>query len=96
MMTGSWCLTEIAKSKKPTSSNRAASLSADCTSAPAGSASYMGRSRWSSEPAFTPMRIEVPWSVAARAMSAILSSNALMLPGLTRTFAQPASMAAKT
>ena len=34
--------------------------------------------------------------MAALAISAILSSNALMLPGLTRTAAQPASIAAKT
>jgi hypothetical protein len=33
---------------------------------------------------------------AARAISPTRSSNALMLPGLTRTAAQPASMAAKT
>jgi hypothetical protein len=42
------------------------------------------------------MRIGTPASVAARAMCLILSSNFLMLPGLTRTAAQPASMAAKT
>src|SRR5262249_39471990 len=37
-----------------------------------------------------------PASVAARAISPTLSSNFLMLPGLTRTAAQPASIAAKT
>lgn len=42
------------------------------------------------------MRIGTPWSAAARAISPTLSSNFLMLPGLTRTAAQPASMAAKT
>ncbi len=42
------------------------------------------------------MRIGTPWSLAARAISPTLSSNFLMLPGLTRTAAQPASMAAKT
>ena len=43
-----------------------------------------------------PMRRPVPWSVAALAISPTLSSKRLMLPGLTRTPAQPASMAAKT
>ena len=42
------------------------------------------------------MRIEVPWSLAAAAISLIWSSNFLMLPGFTRTAAQPASIAAKT
>src|SRR5690606_31518278 len=37
-----------------------------------------------------------PASWAARAISPTLSSNFLMLPGFTRTAAQPASMAAKT
>jgi len=53
-------------------------------------------SRLSSDPALTPMRIGVPASFAARAISPTLSSNCLMLPGLTRTPAQPASIAAKT
>ena len=44
----------------------------------------------------TPIRNDTPASVAALAISATLSSNCLMLPGLTRTAAQPASMAAKT
>lgn len=44
----------------------------------------------------TPIRIGTPWSAAARAISPTLSSNFLMLPGLTRTAAQPASIAAKT
>ncbi len=42
------------------------------------------------------MRIGVPVSAAARAISPTLSSNFLMLPGFTRTAAQPASIAAKT
>ena len=50
----------------------------------------------SSEPALTPMRIGVPASLAARAISPTLSSNFLMLPGFTRTAAQPASIAANT
>ena len=53
-------------------------------------------SRLSSEPALTPMRIETPASLAARAISPTWSSNLRMLPGLTRTAAQPASIAAKT
>ena len=48
------------------------------------------------EPALTPIRIEVPRSLAARAISLTWSSNLRMLPGLTRTAAQPASIAAKT
>ena len=42
------------------------------------------------------MRIGVPESFAARAISPTLSSNFLMLPGFTRTAAQPASIAANT
>ena len=57
---------------------------------------YFSSSRGSSEPALTPIRIEVPWSFAAAAISLIWSSNLRMLPGLTRTAAQPASIAAKT
>ncbi len=57
---------------------------------------YFSSSRGSSEPALTPIRIEVPRSLAARAISLTWSSNLRMLPGLTRTAAQPASMAAKT
>ena len=47
-------------------------------------------------PAFTPMRRAVPWSFAALAMSLTWSSKRRMLPGFTRTPAQPASIAAKT
>src|SRR3954464_6407643 len=50
----------------------------------------------SSDPALTPMRIGVPASLAARAISPTLSSKRLMLPGFTRTAAQPASIAANT
>ncbi len=56
----------------------------------------LASSRLSSDPALTPMRIDTPASAAARAISPTLSSNALMLPGLTRTAAQPASIAANT
>src|SRR5436305_1947458 len=96
MMTGSWCLTEILKSRKPCSSNSEASHSADSTSASGVALPYLSIRRLSSEPALTPMRIDTPASGAARAMAAIWSSNRLMLPGFTRTAAQPASMAANT
>src|SRR5215218_8618249 len=96
MITGSLCLTEILKSRKPCSSNRLASHSADSTSASGVALPYFASSRLSSEPALTPIRMEQPASVAALAISPTLSSNALMLPGLTRTAAQPASMAEKT
>ncbi len=42
-----------------------------------------------------PIRIGVPDALAARATSPTLPSNSRMLPGLTRTAAQPASMALK-
>src|SRR6478736_7459291 len=96
MMTGSLCLTEILKSWKSCSSKRLASQTADSTSASGVALPYLSMIRLSSEPALTPMRIEVPWSLAARAISLTWSSNLRMLPGLTRTAAQPASMAAKT
>ena len=96
MTTGSLCLTEILKSRKPCSSKRLASQTADSTSASGVALPYFSRSRLSSEPALTPIRMLVPRSLAARAISLIWSSNFLMLPGLTRTAAQPASIAAKT
>ncbi len=96
MMTGSLCLTEILKSWKPCSSNSEASQTADSTRASGVALPYFFRMPGSSEPALTPMRMEVPWSLAARAISLTWSSNLRMLPGLTRTAAQPASMAAKT
>ena len=57
---------------------------------------YLASSRLSSEPALTPILIGVPASDAARAISLTLSSNSLMLPGFTRTAAQPALIAANT
>src|SRR5690606_18289617 len=57
---------------------------------------YFFSNRGSSEPALTPIRIGVPWSLAAWAISLTLSSNFLMLPGFTRTPAQPASIALNT
>jgi len=44
----------------------------------------------------TPIRIETPASEAARAICLTWSSNLRMLPGFTRTAAQPASIAANT
>src|SRR5499433_344718 len=83
-------------SRKPCSSNSEHSHSADSTSASGVALPYLASSRLSSEPAFTPILMGVPASSAARAISAILSSNCLMLPGFTRTAAQPASIAANT
>ena len=96
MMTGSLCLTEILKSWKSCSSNRDASQTADSTSASGVALPYLSKMRLSSEPALTPMRIETPASLAARAIAPTWSSNLRMLPGLTRTAAQPASIAANT
>src|SRR3954469_473276 len=96
MTTGSLCFTEILMSRKPCSSNSEASQSADSTSASGVALPYLASSRLSSEPAFTPIRIDTPASAAARAMAPTWSSKARMLPGFTRTPAQPASMAAKT
>ena len=83
-------------SRKSCSSNSEASQSADSTRASGVAFPYFRNSRLSSEPALTPIRIGVPWSFAARAISLTLSSNCLMLPGLTRTAAHLASIAAKT
>src|SRR3954466_16274651 len=83
-------------SRKSCSSNSEHSHSADSTSASGVALPYLASSRLSSEPALTPIRIGTPAAVAALAMSATLSSKALMLPGLTRTAAHPASIAAKT
>src|ERR687893_1992943 len=96
MTTGSLCLTEILKSWKPCSSKSDASHTADSTSASGVALPYLASRRGSSDPAFTPMRSETPASEAASAISLTWSSNLRMLPGLTRTAAQPASMAAKT
>src|SRR6476619_3928993 len=96
MTTGSLCFTEILKSRNPCSSNSDASHSADSTSASGVALPYLASSRLSRDPAFTPIRIGMPASFAARAISPTLSSNFLMLPGFTRTPAQPASIAANT
>src|SRR3954467_7379559 len=96
MTTGSLCLTEILKSWKSCSSKSEASHTADSTSASGVALPYFSITRLSSEPALTPIRMEVPLSLAACAISFTWSSNLRMLPGLTRTPAQPASMAAKT
>src|SRR3954468_19816984 len=96
MTTGSLCLTEILKSWKSCSSNSDASQTADSTSASGVALPYFSSSRGSSEPALTPIRNETPASLAARAMAPTWSSNLRMLPGFTRTTAQPASIAANT
>src|SRR3954453_16611430 len=83
-------------SRKPCSSNSEHSHSADSTSASAVALPYFSSSRLSSEPALTPIRIGVPAADAAWAISLTLSSNWRMLPGLNRTAAQPASIAANT
>src|SRR5699024_6192482 len=69
---------------------------ADSTRASGVALPYLSSRRLSREPALTPIRIGVLASAAALAISATLSSNRLMLPGLTRTAAHPASMAANT
>jgi hypothetical protein len=46
--------------------------------------------------ALTPIRIDTPASAAALAIAPTWSSNLRMFPGLTRTPAHPASIAAKT
>src|SRR5215213_6564334 len=96
MITGSLCLTEILMSRKPCSSKSEHSHSADSTSASAVALPYFCSSRLSSEPALTPILIGTRASDAAFAISLTLSSNWRMLPGLTRTAAQPASIAANT
>src|SRR3954447_11727450 len=96
MMTGSLCLTEILMSRKPCSSNSEHSHSALSTSASGVALPYLASSRLSSEPALTPIRIGTPAPAAAAAISLTLSSNCRMLPGLTRTAAHPASIAANT
>src|SRR4051812_38426888 len=96
MTTGSLCLTEILKSWKSCSSNSDASQTADSTSASGVAFPCFSSSLLSRLPAFTPIRIDVPRSLAAAAISLTWSSNLRMFPGLTRTAAQPASIAAKT
>ena len=94
MTIGSLCLTEILKSWKSCSSKRLASHTALSTSASGVALPYFSSRRGSREPAFTPMRIETSAAFARRAISATWSSNLRMLPGFTRTAAQPASIAA--
>ncbi len=96
MTTGSLCLTEILKSWKSCSSNRLASQTALSHRASGVALPYFSSSRRSSDPAFTPMRSDTPASFAAFAIAPTWSSNLRMLPGFTRTAAQPASIAAKT
>src|SRR4051794_24078934 len=96
MTTGSLCFTEILKSWKSCSSNSEASQTADSTSASGVALPYFSKTRLSRLPALTPIRIDVPRSLAAWAISLTLSSNWRMFPGFTRTAAQPASIAAKT
>src|SRR5689334_19067938 len=96
MTTGSLCFTEILMSRKPCSSNSEHSQSADSTSASAVALPYFSSRRLSRLPALTPIRIGMPAPEAAAAISFTLSSNWRMLPGLTRTAAQPASIAANT
>src|SRR5690606_33275128 len=96
MTTGSLCLTEILKSWKSCSSKSDASHTADSTSASGVALPYFASRRGSSEPALTPMRSDTPASEAALAISLTWSSNLRMLPGFTRTAAQPASIAANT
>src|SRR3984957_19587469 len=95
MTTGSLCLTLILMFPKPWSSNSEASHSADSTSASGVALPYFSMNRLSSEPALTPIRIGMPAAPAALATSPTRPSNSLMLPGFTRTAAQPASIAAK-
>src|SRR3954470_16277024 len=83
-------------SRKPCSSNREHSHNALSTSASGVARPYFSSRRLSRDPALTPMRMGVCAAPAASAISFTLSSNCRMLPGLTRTAAQPASIAAKT
>src|ERR1700749_1722773 len=83
-------------SRKPCSSNSEHSQSDDSTSASGVALPSLATGRLSREPAFTPILIGGPASEAAFAISLTLSSNSLMLPGFTRTAAQPALIAANT
>src|ERR1700722_5630022 len=95
MITGSLCFTLILMSPKPCSSNSDASHSALATSASGVALPYLVMNRLSSDPALTPILIGMPAAPAALATSPTRPSNSLMLPGFTRTAAQPASIAAK-
>src|SRR3981189_1196941 len=95
MITGSLCLTLILMSPKPWSSNSDASHSALSTNASGGAFPYLAMNRLWSDPALTPIRIGMPAAPAALATSATRPSNSLMLPGFTRTAAQPAWIGAR-
>src|SRR5829696_414655 len=80
-------------SPKPTSSRMPTSNRADSTSASGVGPPCLARISFCSEPALTPTRMGMPRACASWAISFTLSCF-LMLPGLMRTPAQPASMAA--
>ena len=80
-------------SKKSSSSRIRASSSALSTSAAAVGAPCLASRSFSSDPAFTPMRIGTLRALASRAISRTLSWY-LMLPGLIRSPWIPASSAA--
>ncbi len=80
-------------SKKSSSSRIRASFIALSTSAGAVGAPWRSSNSFSSEPAFTPIRIGTPRAFASRAMSRTLSWY-LMFPGLIRSPWIPASSAA--
>jgi hypothetical protein len=80
-------------SKKSSSSRMRASCSALSTSASGVGAPYRSSSSFSSDPAFTPMRIGTPRALASRAIRRTLSWY-LMFPGLIRRPWIPASSAA--
>src|SRR5512132_2807771 len=87
------CFTEILMSKKSSSSRILASFRADSTRASGEGRPYFSRRSFSSDPAFTPMRMGTPLALASRAISLTLSWY-LMLPGLIRSPWIPASRAA--
>src|SRR6478672_2956815 len=81
---------------KSCSAKRLASHIADSASASGVALPYFSISRFSGLPALPTMRQGMAWPHAAAAISFTWSSNLRMLPGLTRTAAQPASIAANT
>jgi hypothetical protein len=93
MAAGFWCFTEILMSPKPTSSRMPTSNMADSTSASGVGPPCLASSSFWSEPALTPTLMGMPRAAASVAISLTLSCF-LMLPGLIRTPAQPASTAA--
>ena len=64
--------------------------SADSTSASGVGSPYFFCRSFSSEPALTPMRIEMPWSLAD-CTTACTRSSRPMLPGLMRRQSAPSS-----